>query len=133
MTLGALTLWILYHTFLLCIHNTYCYSRGIIASESQHPALLNSQSQTDSRVVHSFSQLPLRGDVVAALEGIGLSRPTVIQMLAIPKIARGKNVLCAAETGMYKVLYTATILHFTSLSLTNNWIAMPIWLSTTPH
>ena len=53
-----------------------------------------------SRVVESFSQLYLRGDVVNALENIGVTQPTVIQMLAIPKIAVGKNVLCASETGI---------------------------------
>lgn len=49
--------------------------------------------------MYSFSELYLRSDVVKALEGIGVSQPTVIQMLAIPKIAAGRNVLCASETG----------------------------------
>jgi superfamily II DNA/RNA helicase len=49
--------------------------------------------------VENFSQLYLRSDVVNALENIGVTQPTVIQMLAIPKIAAGKNVLCASETG----------------------------------
>ena len=47
----------------------------------------------------NFSQLYLRSDVVSALEGVGVTQPTVIQMLAIPKIAAGRNVLCASETG----------------------------------
>ncbi len=36
---------------------------------------------------------------MSALEEIGVTKPTVIQMLAIPKIVRGRNVLCASETG----------------------------------
>ena len=50
-------------------------------------------------MVDNFSDLYLREDVVSALKEIGVTKPTVIQMLAIPKIVRGKNVLCAAETG----------------------------------
>ena len=50
--------------------------------------------------MENFSHLYLRSDVVGALENIGVTQPTVIQMLAIPKIAAGKNVLCASETGM---------------------------------
>lgn len=50
--------------------------------------------------MENFSQLYLRSDVVSALENIEVTQPTVIQMLAIPKIAAGKNVLCASETGM---------------------------------
>ena len=54
-------------------------------------------------MLESFSQLPLRSDVVGALGGVGVTRPTVIQMLAMPKIARGKNVLIASETGSYDI------------------------------
>ena len=61
----------------------------------QHPSL----QALGTRVVDSFSQLFLRDDIVSALDGVGVTHPTVIQMLAIPKIAAGKNVLCAAETG----------------------------------
>lgn len=50
--------------------------------------------------MENFSELYLRDDVVNALENIGVTQPTVIQMLAIPKIAAGKNVLCASETGI---------------------------------
>lgn len=66
----------------------------------QHPSLqVGSDHSLGARVVDSFSQLYLRSDVVSALEGIGVTQPTVIQMLAIPKISAGRNVLCASETG----------------------------------
>lgn len=51
------------------------------------------------RVVQNFSELFLRDDVVASLTRVGATKPTVIQMLATPKILRGKNVLFASETG----------------------------------
>jgi len=50
-------------------------------------------------MAENFSELYLREDVVESLNEMGVTKPTVIQMLAIPKIVRGKNVLCAAETG----------------------------------
>ncbi len=49
--------------------------------------------------MRSFTDLNLRGDVVEALSEVGVTKPTVIQMLSIPKILRGKNVICASETG----------------------------------
>ena len=51
------------------------------------------------RRIEDFSDLYLREDVVSALQDVGVTKPTVIQMLAIPKIIRGKNVMCASETG----------------------------------
>ena len=67
----------------------------------QHPALQvgGEDRALGTRVADNFTQLFLRSDVVSALEGIGVTQPTVIQMLAIPKIAAGRNVLCASETG----------------------------------
>ena len=65
----------------------------------QHPALQVNDNAQGVRVVENFIQLHLRKDVTLALSSIGVVQPTVIQMLAIPKIQRGKNVLCAAETG----------------------------------
>lgn len=56
------------------------------------------------RLVQNFSELSLQGDVVSALDEVGVVKPTVIQMLAIPKILRGKNVICASETGIPMVL-----------------------------
>lgn len=67
----------------------------------QHPALLDVPPQTGPvRIIDSFSQLSLREDVIGALKSVGVTRPTTVQVLAIPKIARGKNVICAAETGV---------------------------------
>jgi len=51
-------------------------------------------------VIENFSDFSLRADVVSALAEVGATKPTIIQMLAIPKILRGKNVLVASETGM---------------------------------
>jgi superfamily II DNA/RNA helicase len=69
----------------------------VIKASSKHPALQKTASQT-------FSDLHLREDVVDALNSVGLCRPTVTQMLTIPHILKGRNVLCAAETGSGKTI-----------------------------
>lgn len=65
----------------------------------QHPALAGGKPVGGERLVQNFSELLLREDVVASLTEVEACKPTVIQMLAIPKILRGKNVLFASETG----------------------------------
>ena len=62
--------------------------------------MLGSNLLAGQRLVQNFAEFSLRDDVVAALTERGVVKPTVVQMLAIPKILRGKNVLCASETGM---------------------------------
>lgn len=66
--------------------------------------------------MRTFSDLLLREDVVSALAEVGVTEPTLIQMLAIPKILRGKNVLCASETGnRYAHMYEQEIvMHYFS-------------------
>lgn len=71
----------------------------VICVSIQHPALQTNDVSQGARVVETFTQLHIRRDVVQALNSIGVTQPTVIQMLAIPKIQRGKNILFASETG----------------------------------
>eukprot|EP00124_Ichthyophonus_hoferi_P001229 Ihof_evm9s59 gene=Ihof_evmTU9s59 len=53
----------------------------------------------------------LREDITTAMTNTGVEFPTSIQLLAIPQIIQGGNVLCAAETGSGKTLsYLAPIL-----------------------
>lgn len=75
-----------------------------IKPKAKHPALSSGEPVMGQRLVQNFSELSLQGDVVSALDEVGVVKPTVIQMLAIPKILRGKNVICASETGSGKTL-----------------------------
>lgn len=64
----------------------------------------------------SFGALKLRPDVLKAVKSFDIHRPSGIQLMAIPEIMHGKNVLCAAETGSGKTIaYLAPI--FNALKL----------------
>lgn len=91
-----------------------------------HPALVDKISKGDKEItfgkqgeiekVHhgesnTFESLNLREDVLKAMENMGVTNPTIIQMLCIPMIINKKNVFCAAQTGSGKTLvYAASII-----------------------
>ncbi|MFM2111523.1 MAG: hypothetical protein RLZZ271_183 [Pseudomonadota bacterium] len=50
----------------------------------------------------SFSELSLRPELVQAAQAMGFGQPTPIQMLAIPDVLRGSDVLARAQTGSGK-------------------------------
>ncbi|EDV29844.1 uncharacterized protein TRIADDRAFT_52679 [Trichoplax adhaerens] len=81
-------------------------SKTTIKKKKEEPRAI-----TDSGT-SSFSRLFLRDDVIDSLANINITTPTAIQSLAIPKIAAGKNVLCASETGSGKTIaYLAPLIH----------------------
>lgn len=60
----------------------------------------------------TFHNLHLCRELVEALSSVNLTHPTTVQLQTIPKIMKGHNVLCAAETGSGKTLsYLLPILH----------------------
>ncbi len=52
----------------------------------------------------SFSDLELRPELLAALEGMGITVPTPIQARAIPALLQGRDVVGQARTGSGKTL-----------------------------
>eukprot|EP00112_Aurelia_sp_Birch-Aquarium-sp1_P015857 Seg3545.2 transcript_id=Seg3545.2/GoldUCD/mRNA.D3Y31 product="DEAD-box ATP-dependent RNA helicase 39" protein_id=Seg3545.2/GoldUCD/D3Y31 len=85
-----------------------------IKASGNNPAFEYAKSQTKIKdnlsesnlesFVPTFSKFNLRNDVIQGLESLQISQPTVIQMKAIPAILKGKDVLCAAQTGTGKTL-----------------------------
>uniref|UniRef100_A0A4W5PY95 RNA helicase n=1 Tax=Hucho hucho TaxID=62062 RepID=A0A4W5PY95_9TELE len=60
----------------------------------------------------TFHNLHLCPDLVEALGKDNITRPTTIQLQTIPKLLKGYNILCAAETGSGKTLsYLLPVIH----------------------
>lgn len=60
----------------------------------------------------TFKHLPICRELVEVLHSINITRPTTVQLQTIPKVMRGHNVLCAAETGSGKTLsYLLPVVH----------------------
>ncbi|KPP60088.1 putative ATP-dependent RNA helicase DDX28 [Scleropages formosus] len=52
----------------------------------------------------TFQSLKLCPEIVELLRNDGIVQPTTVQLQAVPKLLRGHNLLCAAETGSGKTL-----------------------------
>lgn len=60
----------------------------------------------------TFHNLHLCPDLVEALGKDNITRPTTVQLQTIPKLLKGYNILCAAETGSGKTLsYLLPVIH----------------------
>ncbi|NXC49323.1 DDX28 helicase, partial [Penelope pileata] len=71
------------------------------AARGEAPAL---QEPPRAGTSPSFAEMGLRPALLSALQGLSVSRPTVVQRVAIPALRRGRSALCAAETGSGKTL-----------------------------
>ncbi|KAM7406344.1 hypothetical protein PAMP_000726 [Pampus punctatissimus] len=60
----------------------------------------------------TFDKLHICKELVETLDSINITNPTTVQLQTIPKVMRGHNILCAAETGSGKTLsYLLPIVH----------------------
>lgn len=60
----------------------------------------------------SFDNLRICQKLVEALEHLDITHPTTVQLQTIPKVMKGHNILCAAETGSGKTLsYLLPVVH----------------------
>lgn len=60
----------------------------------------------------SFKNLPICKELPEALHNMDITHPTTVQLECIPKILKGHNILCAAETGSGKTLtYLLPVVH----------------------
>lgn len=60
----------------------------------------------------TFRKLHICNELVETLDKIGITHPTTVQLQTIPKVMKGYNILCAAETGSGKTLsYLLPVVH----------------------
>lgn len=62
------------------------------------------ESEKDEAEKTSFKKLRICQELLETLHSIDIRHPTTVQRQAIPKVIRGHNILCAAETGSGKTL-----------------------------
>lgn len=62
------------------------------------------ESEKDVAEKTSFKKLRICEELVETLHSLDIRHPTTVQRQAIPKVMRGHNILCAAETGSGKTL-----------------------------
>ncbi|XP_028999550.1 probable ATP-dependent RNA helicase DDX28 [Betta splendens] len=77
------------------------------------PCVTENQTEDAQRkTATTFDELRICKELVEALNGLGITRPTTVQLQTIPKVLKGHNILCAAETGSGKTLsYLLPIVH----------------------
>ncbi|XP_037645178.1 probable ATP-dependent RNA helicase DDX28 [Sebastes umbrosus] len=66
----------------------------------------------EQKAAVTFNNFHICKELVEALDNINITHPTTVQLQTIPKVMKGHNILCAAETGSGKTLsYLLPILH----------------------
>ncbi|XP_067905589.1 probable ATP-dependent RNA helicase DDX28 [Heterodontus francisci] len=84
----------------------------VINNTRNQPPVLPEEEEKLREKVRSFSSLGLCSELRDALDRMGISHPSRVQAQTIAALLRGKNVLCAAETGSGKTLsYLLPVLH----------------------
>ncbi|XP_030622393.1 putative ATP-dependent RNA helicase DDX28 [Chanos chanos] len=96
-------------------HNKSCGDYFTINSTQNAPPFVFSDDDNESTGVkkkRTFRDLRLCPELVETLCSHNIIHPTTVQMQTIPKLLRGHNVLCAAETGSGKTLtYLLPVIH----------------------
>ncbi|XP_051235381.1 probable ATP-dependent RNA helicase DDX28 [Dicentrarchus labrax] len=72
----------------------------------------NQKEGVEQKPLATFKNFHICKELVEILENINITHPTTVQLQTIPKVMRGQNILCAAETGSGKTLsYLLPIVH----------------------
>ncbi|XP_043937980.1 probable ATP-dependent RNA helicase DDX28 [Protopterus annectens] len=84
----------------------------IINNTENEPPVLLSETDSPQKNLPTFSSLGLCPELIQALDHMGITRPTTVQLQTVPKLMKGRNVVCAAETGSGKTLcYLLPLMH----------------------
>lgn len=77
----------------------------INSTQAVPPCITESkQEETEHMVKRTFNSFKLCPEIVEFLRNNNIIYPTTVQQKTIPKLLRGHNILCAAETGSGKTL-----------------------------
>lgn len=72
----------------------------------------NQKEDVEQKTSGTFNNLRLCKELVEALDSLNITHPTTVQLQTIPKVMKGQNILCAAETGSGKTLsYLLPVVH----------------------
>ncbi|XP_062327844.1 probable ATP-dependent RNA helicase DDX28 isoform X1 [Osmerus eperlanus] len=87
-----------------------------IVNNTQHVPSFVSECQLEEtekkKKSVTFQNLCLSSELLEVLSTMNITHPTTVQLQTIPKILKGHNILCAAETGSGKTLsYLLPIVH----------------------
>ncbi|XP_028665172.1 probable ATP-dependent RNA helicase DDX28 [Erpetoichthys calabaricus] len=107
-------------------HNKSFGDYFIINNTQSTPPFVNAEkNKTDKEtesIKRTFQSLGLCPELTSALQSVGIVHPTIVQLQTIPNLLRGKNVLCAAETGSGKTLcYLLPIIHKLQADRVQGW------------
>lgn len=70
------------------------------------------ENQRDEAEQRTFDNLHICKELRDTLNSLSITHPTTVQLQTIPKVMKGHNILCAAETGSGKTLsYLLPIVH----------------------
>ncbi|KAM9860731.1 putative ATP-dependent RNA helicase DDX28 [Aulostomus maculatus] len=76
------------------------------------PYVTENLKNPEQKTLATFHNLKICEKLVETLDKINITHPTTVQLQTIPKVMKGHNVLCAAETGSGKTLsYLLPIIH----------------------
>ncbi|XP_035508215.1 probable ATP-dependent RNA helicase DDX28 [Morone saxatilis] len=77
------------------------------------PFVADSQKEgVEQKPLATFKNLHICKELVETLDNINITHPTTVQLQTIPKVMKGQNILCAAETGSGKTLsYLLPVVH----------------------
>ncbi|XP_029354499.1 putative ATP-dependent RNA helicase DDX28 [Echeneis naucrates] len=72
----------------------------------------NHEDDVEQKASVTFRKLHICEELVETLDRLNITSPTTVQLRTIPKVMKGHNILCAAETGSGKTLsYLLPIVH----------------------
>uniref|UniRef100_UPI0037E83DF7 probable ATP-dependent RNA helicase DDX28 n=1 Tax=Semicossyphus pulcher TaxID=241346 RepID=UPI0037E83DF7 len=76
------------------------------------PFVAGNQKEDVEETLVTFNKIRICQELVEALDRTNITHPTSVQLQTIPKVLKGHNILCAAETGSGKTLsYLLPIVH----------------------